>query len=293
LRRENLSFFNLGASLYIPATHKNLYSTIFENRFPHLKSLIICLEDSINDDEVEFAEEKLKYILQKLDRNRELLIFLRPRSFRHFQKLLSFNHIDRIDGFVIPKFNLEEFHRWRHYFFEDFYFMPTFENEVVFDEIELRKIRNELLQFKDSILNLRIGSEDIGKLLGIKRGCQKTVYEIPIFTKVITDLIAIFKPKGFHLSSPVFSCFKDYETLQREVLSDLENGLFSKSAIHPKQVEIIQNIYRVSENELQIAEKVVLDERAIFSQNGLMLEKRTHAVWADNLLRRAKLFGKH
>jgi citrate lyase beta subunit len=291
LIRNEISHLHLGASLYIPAIHKNLISVIFENKFKNLRSIIICLEDSILDSEVKFGEERVQEVLKKLSFERKLLIFIRPRNSEHLNKLLQFDGIEKIDGFVLPKFDLEKFPQFERLFESAFYFMPTFENEIVFDEVRLREVSKTLKKYQENILSLRIGSEDIGRVLGIKRDCNKTIHQIPIFSKAILNLIAIFKPLGFNLTSPVFSCFQNLEKMKTELLEDLENGLFGKTIIHPNQIDVVESIYQVSEKEFESALKILNIEKAISKNGDLMLEKKTHSTWAKSIVERANIFG--
>jgi citrate lyase beta subunit len=291
VKRGQITPFHLGASLYIPSIHKNVFKVVLGERFSYLKSVIVCLEDSILDSQVEEGEENLKSILREVESERELLIFARPRNWEHLQKLLTFKNIERLDGFVLPKIDVDSFQKYSNFLKEEFYFMPTIESEIVFNKKELGELKQELVKYRGSILSIRFGSEDIGKVLRIKRGCNKTIYEIPIFSKAMTNLISIFKPAGFNITSPVFACYEDMETLQREVESDLENGVFGKSAIHPKQIEEIEKFYRVSQKDLSEAKKVLEKSSAVEGFNGAMIERKTHFHWAEDTVLRSVVYG--
>ena len=61
---RNLSPIQLGGTLYIPATHKNVDAVCNENKFPELRSCIIDTEDAIGEDELERALENISNMLQ-------------------------------------------------------------------------------------------------------------------------------------------------------------------------------------------------------------------------------------
>jgi citrate lyase beta subunit len=288
--KRDISPFHLGASLYIPAVHKDIFKVTTQSKYPNLKSAIICLEDSILDSQVEKGERNLKEILIKIP-EQKLLLFVRPRNIEQLEKILEFPEIEKLDGFILPKVEMGNLERYRKLFTEEFYFMPTLETAVVFDEVELWKILEFLKEFQNHILSIRVGSEDIGKSLRLKRGCEKSIHEIPIFSRAITNVVGIFKPEGFNISAPVFSCYKNLGTLKREVEGDLENGLFGKSVIHPKQIDVVEQVYKISEDDLSEAQAILKENLAVEGFKEKMLEKKTHSNWAEDIILRNSIFG--
>ena len=86
--------------------------------------------------------------------------------------------------------------------------------------------------------------------------------------------------------------FDDFALLREEVARDLEHGLFTKTAIHPAQVAVIQGALAVLSAELSEARAIVaVDPPAVFAARGAMCEPATHRRWAEMLIRRAALFG--
>lgn len=290
MQNSELNYYGLGASLYIPSNHKDLIETVNREKFPNIKSVVICFEDSILSSQIDEGKERLKELLENLKRERAYT-FLRPTNFEQFQKFLEFENIDLIDGFVIPKVNVSSIGKYIEYFDREFYFMPTLESGDVFELDKLRIIREALLPYRESILSLRIGSEDIGNILRIKRECETTIYDIPIYSHTISNIISTFKPYGFDISSPVFNCYRDLESLRREVSIDIRNGMFSKTAIHPSQIEIIQKLYRVTKRELFEAKEVLKSQSAIVGIDGKMFEKSTHQSWAREIVMRSIAYG--
>jgi len=286
-----LTYYDIGASLYVPSINKSLIEIVNKEKFPNLKSVIICFEDSILDSQVEEAEENLRDILENIQIDRTS-IFIRPRNFLQFQRLLEFRKINSIDGFVIAKFDTNNIKDYLPYFSDDFYFMPVIETTDIFDFSKLVEIRDQLLPFLDSILSIRIGSEDIGKILKIKRGCEQTIYEIPIFVTAITNVISAFKPHQFNITAPIFSCYTDAYILKKEVEIDVQNGLLGKALIHPAQIDVVSEIYKITKSELEEArETLKVGCSAIVGLNGKMIEKITHKEWAEEIIMRSLTYG--
>lgn len=56
---KKISPWNIGSSLYIPANNPNIVDIIIHNKYPDLKSVIICLEDSVKLEDIVFAKDNL------------------------------------------------------------------------------------------------------------------------------------------------------------------------------------------------------------------------------------------
>ena len=169
--------------------------------------------------------------------------------------------------------------------------MPTIESEVAFYRPRLDQLRSAFNQLQDSILCLRIGGNDLLKLLGMKRPPSLTIYDTPLRT-TINDLIVTFRPAGYDLSAPVFDYLYDDETLTREVQMDLAYGLTTKTAIHPRQIPIIESLYQVTQHEFDLAEAMLNEQApAVFQMSGQMCEPSTHRAWAQRLIARVHHFG--
>mgnify|MGYP004704170745 CR=1 FL=1 len=59
--------WNLGATLYMPATRDDIGDAILEGKIPGLRSLVICLEDAVNEDDIPQALQNLTQLLQVLN----------------------------------------------------------------------------------------------------------------------------------------------------------------------------------------------------------------------------------
>ncbi|SFV57637.1 Citrate lyase beta chain [hydrothermal vent metagenome] len=289
---RKIDYYELGATLYIPIMHKNLELILKKEKYPYLKSVVICLEDSTALSDMPSGMRRLREIVENFQIT-DLKVFIRPRDIKNFREILQFKDIQRIDGFALAKFDTDNIAEYLSIFIQQnhFYIMPILETQDVFNTLKLQDIFKELTPFKEKILVVRIGGEDILSMLGMMRDCDKSIYEVMPLYLVLSTIINIFKPNGFEVSSPVNACFKNENTLLRELEGDREHQLFNKTCIHPEQAYIIQESYRVSIDDYKVAVKLIEEDRAIFSENGRMYEKSTHSNWAKSIIRRYKNYG--
>jgi len=293
-----MKHFKLGASIYVPAIRDDINSIANEKKI-NARSFIFCTEDSINESDVTLAISNLDKMLNTTSRSENVLKFIRVRNEKVLKTILEMDKIQNIDGFVFPKITAHNFEDYMQVFKEvghekhDFSIMPTLETKEVFETKEMESLRNVFLkeEYKDHILSLRIGGNDLMNILGVRRSRYMTIYESPL-NVTITNLITTFKPYGFNLTSPVCEFLHDTELLKREVPLDLEFGLFGKTAIHPDQISIIENAYMATEQDVEMAEAILADDApGVFGMHGAMCEKATHSNWAQEILERAKIYG--
>lgn len=289
-----LSPAQLGASLYVPATRMDLAEIAGGCKFPQLRSVIFCTEDAVHEQDLTLGLANLAALLPKLESG-SLLRFIRPRNPAVLQQLLQMDGIGQIDGFVLPKFDLHGFSDWlrvwddRHHH----WLMPILETAEAFDRRKMELLRDRLDEngWRNQVLCLRIGGNDLLNLLGIRRGRESTVYDTPL-RNVIADLACIFLPFGYHLTAPVFEHLDTPETLALEVQCDLRHGLTGKTAIHPAQVAVIENGYRVCRSDYEMASAILAPEAAaVFQMSQAFCEPTTHRRWAMRVQERARLFG--
>ena len=284
----------LGATLYVPAMRRDLFEIVTGKRHPGLRSLVVCLEDSIRPEEAPQALTNLAALLPRLeeDTGPRPFVFVRPRDENMLAHILTFAGIGAVQGFVIPKATADSLPAYlRSLASDEHLLMPTLETREVFDPVELRRLRDQLLSIEHRILCIRIGGNDLLHNIGTRRSMVRTAYQGPL-GGTIAALVTAFAPFGFSLSAPVFEHFDNPELLREEVEHDIEHGLLTKTAIHPAQIDIIQGAYRVAAGELAEARAILANDRGgVFALAGSMCEPATHARWAENLVRRAALYG--
>ncbi|ADE16051.1 ATP/GTP-binding protein [Nitrosococcus halophilus Nc 4] len=292
VRAQIPCYMELGATLYMPATRQDVGKILNQQKLTGLRSAVVCTEDSILEQELAPALNHLQLVLEQL-RSSSMLRFIRPRNPEVLSQLIRIPEIRRIDGFVLPKVNEQNLPLYAEIAarIPDLLLMPTLETEVAFSRKRLEALRHKLAEVGNPILCLRIGGNDLLRLLGLRRPKHLTIYDTPL-RNVINDIILTFRPAGYALSSPVFEYLDNHDTLQREVALDIVHGLLTKTAIHPTQVPVIEAAYRVCQKDMDLAQQVLKEGApAVFKLNSQMVEPATHCAWAEQLLLQAELYG--
>ncbi len=287
-----MSVVELGATLYVPAINP-VMAAVVHGSIPELRSVVLCLEDSIRDDQVDEALTRIGVLLKSLVTDRpSVSVYVRPRDLAMFCQLMDLAGIDRVDGFVLPKVTTQSLPGWLSALMHDNHrIMPTIEGEEAFDRQALARLCDQLRPYSERVSAVRIGGNDILNLLGIRRSRERTAYDGPLGS-VIRDIAGTFIPNGFAVAAPVFEHFGEPDVLRREVEQDIEHGLLTKTAIHPSQIGVIHSVYRPDLIEMNEA-RAILDREApaVFGSNGSMCEPATHTRWAGMIVQRAQIYG--
>lgn len=211
------------------------------------------------------------------------------------------------------------------------YCMPVLESaELAFCETrdaELMAIADVLAGYRDSVLALRIGATDMCGVFGIRRDRDLTIYDVRVIADAISDIVNYFgraDGTGYVITGPVWEYFadherlfrpmlrttpfaehdavrfrdqlvsRDFDALLRELSLDRANGLHGKTVIHPSHVPAVHALAVVTHEEyrdaLDVAEAAASGVRRSEYRNK-MNEPRPHRIWAEQVLRRARVFG--
>ena len=287
--RENIHTLELGGTLFVPASHKNLEAILSGDKYPDLRSVVIDFEDGLASSKQKQAIEKLETILDDLQETK-LLRFIRPKNLQMLKELLHYKNIEKIDGFILPKFSLDNAKEYLNLFFQtrSWHIMPSIEGKELFDIQQLQQLREILSPYKEQIICIRFGAQDMLRQLGLRQ--EGSIYDMLAPKQVIANLIITFKPFGFDISAPVYPDFSDEEGFNKEVLFELHNGLISKAIIHPRQVSPLNELYQVSKKEFEDANKILGKEDGVVNLNGEMGERKTQKVWASTIKKRAQYY---
>lgn len=230
--KETLAM-SLGATMYTPATRKDIADILIKRKHKSLTSFVICLEDSIADSEVEVGEKNLIDQMNRVDSAISLghlkedeipLLFVRvrnPNQLKGLEKHLDTLH--RVAGFNLPKFDssnaldyltvIERMNR-RHPE-SPFYAMPILESpSIIYKETRLQELiylKEVCDQYKSYILNIRVGGTDFSSAFGIRRGVDFTIYDVSVIEDCLKDILNFFSRSsdGYVLSGPVWEYFPD------------------------------------------------------------------------------------
>ncbi|WP_189108167.1 HpcH/HpaI aldolase/citrate lyase family protein [Streptomyces camponoticapitis] len=221
----------LGATLYSPATRRQLADDVVKLAGRGVVSMVLCLEDSIDDSEVEWAEENLVRQLADLDgRGTELpLLFVRVREPDQIPDLVRRlgPAAQILSGFVLPKFTdergvpfLEALISAEHESGLRFFAMPVLESpELLHLETRtdtLTGIAHTVDKYRDRVLALRLGVTDFCSAYGLRRSPDMTAYDVRIISAVIADVVNVFGRSdgtGFTITGPVWEYFRLHERM--------------------------------------------------------------------------------
>ncbi|MHC5700975.1 HpcH/HpaI aldolase/citrate lyase family protein [Streptomyces tirandamycinicus] len=221
----------LGATLYSPATRPRLADDVLKQAARGVVSMVLCLEDSIDDAEVCAAEENLVRQFADLDaRGAETpLLFVRVREPGQIEDLVRrLGPASRLlSGFVLPKFTedrggpfMEAVSAAESVTGRMLYVMPVLESP----ELLHLETRNETLtgiarsvrRHRDRILALRLGVTDFCSAYGLRRSPDMTAYDVQIVAGVIADVVNVLgraDGTGFTITGPVWEYFRLQERI--------------------------------------------------------------------------------
>ncbi|MFH9986910.1 HpcH/HpaI aldolase/citrate lyase family protein [Streptomyces luteogriseus] len=222
----------LGATLYSPATRPRLADDVLKQAGRGVVSMVLCLEDSIDDADVGPGEENLVRQLTALDELPEAdlpLLFIRVRTPGQIPDLARRlgPAVRRLSGFVLPKFTEErgipflealataEAESGRRLFA-----MPVLESpELLYRESRvetLEGISRAIDKYRDRVLALRLGVTDFCSSYGLRRGPDMTAYDVQIVASVIADVVNMLgraDGTGFTVTGPVWEYFRVQERM--------------------------------------------------------------------------------
>jgi len=287
----SISHFHLGGTLFVPASHKYLDAIVNKKKYFTLKSLVIDFEDGLEEEDFLEAMQNIEAILKNISSSSPL-IFLRARDTDHLKALLKLKDISNLTGFVLAKFSLLNADEYFSFLKDkDFLIMPSIEGEELFNSQELNKLKEKIVTNKHTILLVRFGLEDMLRQLSMRRSCDESIFDFSATSSVIGNFIATFKSVGFGVSGGVYPCFKNEEGFIRDAKRDLKEGLFSKTIIHPSQIEIINELYKVTQLAFEEAKEIEESSLKVFNQNEKMAETLTMSAYSKEILLRAKIYG--
>ncbi|GAA4767060.1 MULTISPECIES: HpcH/HpaI aldolase/citrate lyase family protein [Streptomyces] len=218
----------LGATLYSPATRPRLAEDVAKQAGRGVVSMVLCLEDSIDDAEVEEAETNLVRQFSALadlrDAGAEVpLLFIRVRHPEQIPTLTERLGPARrlLSGFVLPKFTeargvpfLEALAAAEAATGRRLFAMPVLESpELLYLETRtdtLLGIARAVDKYRERVLALRLGVTDFCSAYGLRRSQEMTAYDVRIVTSVIADVVNVLGRSdgtGFTITGPVWEYF--------------------------------------------------------------------------------------
>ncbi|MFH8519733.1 HpcH/HpaI aldolase/citrate lyase family protein [Streptomyces gelaticus] len=221
----------LGATLYSPATRPRLADDVIKQAGRGVVSMVLCLEDSIDDSEVAGAEENLVRQFADLDaRGAEVpLLFIRVREPGQIADLVHRlgAAVRMLSGFVLPKFTeergvpfMEALTKAEKACGRRLFAMPVLESpELLYLESRgetLRGIARTVDKYRERVLALRLGVTDFCSAYGLRRAPDMTAYDVQIVGAVIADVVNVLgraDGTGFTITGPVWEYFRLQERM--------------------------------------------------------------------------------
>ncbi|WP_326615988.1 HpcH/HpaI aldolase/citrate lyase family protein [Streptomyces anulatus] len=242
----------LGATLYSPATRPSLADDVLKQAARGVVSMVLCLEDSIDDAEVTDAEANLIRQFAALAARDAAsgsaarspedatgtagavdadvpLLFIRVREPAQITDLVRRlgESVRMLSGFVLPKFTEDRGRQFLEALAEAetacgrrLFAMPVLESP----ELLHLETRGEILQgiarsvdkHRDRVLALRLGVTDFCSAYGLRRAPDMTAYDVHIVASVIADVVNVLgraDGTGFTITGPVWEYFRRQERM--------------------------------------------------------------------------------
>ncbi|MEY9937262.1 HpcH/HpaI aldolase/citrate lyase family protein [Streptacidiphilus sp. MAP5-3] len=254
----------LGATLYSPAIRPRLADDVRRQAARGVTSMVLCLEDAVEDAEVPAAERNLVAQLRALasdgaerdrsergsserrrsERDRELpLLFVRVRGPEQIADLaarMGGEALALLSGFVAPKFTeesglpfLEALAELRATSGLPLYAMPVLESPRL-AHLESRAetllgVARLLEKYRELVLAVRLGVTDLCSAYGLRRPPDLTAYDVQLVAAVIGDVVNVLgraDGTGHVLTGPVWEYFPVQE---RKFKPQLRQSPFEES----------------------------------------------------------------
>ncbi|MGY5005167.1 HpcH/HpaI aldolase/citrate lyase family protein [Streptomyces griseus] len=242
----------LGATLYSPATRPSLADDVLKQAGRGVVSMVLCLEDSIDDAEVTGAEANLIRQFAALAARTTApgtapegpadaggtpdaagadvpLLFIRVREPAQITDLVRRlgDSVRMLSGFVLPKFTEERGRQFLEALAEAetacgrrLFAMPVLESpELLHLETRgdiLQGIARSVDKYRDRVLALRLGVTDFCSAYGLRRAPDMTAYDVHIVASVIADVVNVLgraDGTGFTITGPVWEYFRRQERM--------------------------------------------------------------------------------
>ncbi|MET7547563.1 HpcH/HpaI aldolase/citrate lyase family protein [Streptomyces sp. NBC_01724] len=246
----------LGATLYSPATRPRLADDIVKQAGRGVVSMVLCLEDSIDDSEVTAAEENLvRQFTDLAARDAEVpLLFIRVREPEQITDLVSRlgTSARLLSGFVLPKFTeargvpfMEALTKAETATRRRLFAMPVLESpELLHLESRgetLQGIARTVDRYRDRVLALRLGVTDFCSAYGLRRAPDMTAYDVQLVAAVIADVVNVLgraDGTGFTITGPVWEYFRLQERMFKP---QLRRSPFLEGRAEELRTELIEH----------------------------------------------------
>ncbi len=206
-------------------------------------SVILDLEDSVPAGEKEKARELLGSLLKELSwGGREVCVRINPIHTREGVEDLAYvARWDNVSCIMIPKAE------------NDLGFIYRATGKNIFPLVETSRgfLRIEDIARSEGVVAITWGPAD----LALSVGGSPDAYENNQFIRALVAIVA--SSYGVDAIDKVYFNIEDLEGFRRDALEAKRLGYVGKTLIHPKQIDIANEIFTPSRQEIEWALKVV------------------------------------
>ena len=314
--KDSSIYYSVGALLYTAANDTNILDDIILEKFNIPFSLAFSFDTTSNDAEADKAENILIKTLDKL------FVVKKDRSFyipKLFIKVLSTSHIthlykkfgsllDLITGFILPDFSVSnadvyiyEMQRINSVLSTPVYILPELDCMALLDlrnrYNHLYAIKEKLSSYEDYILNILVSTGNILNMLCVRHKVDENIYQSGPVAQLLSDIVTTFS-SDYIISAPAFEYYAGIgwqEGLVKEIELDKLHGFIGKTIVHPKQILVLNDAYKVPSIDYDDALNV-LDDKKIYQtcpnvNNTRINEPKIHYNWAMEIILLAQYFG--
>ncbi len=316
--KNTMFYYSVGALLYCPANNYKIVNSIVNEKFGKNFSLALCLEDTISDNCVAEAESILVTSLKSIHKERAVREFFLPKIFirvRNAPQMIDLvkrlgKVSEIVTGFIFPKFCLENADEYISAVLNinlerrtPFYFMPIFEHSSIIHlqnryEI-LYRLKAKLDRVENLVLNIRVGGNDLCHIFGFRRSATQSIHDIRPISSIFSDIITVYGA-DYVISAPVWEYYNgnNWDSgMEQEIMQDKLCGFVGKTVIHPKQIAVVNNAYKVTQKDLDDALSILKWNKhtnALVSGSVTkerMNEFKTHSNWALKTVMLSRVCG--
>lgn len=316
--KNSVLYYSVGPLLYCPADHTGIAASLIRGQFRPPFSLALCLEDTISEDHVEAAERQLASTLETLLHASVEKSFFLPKIFvrvRYPKQILRLTGLlgertQLLTGFILPKFSdrnanayLDALERANQDLNRPVYLMPILEDPSLIDlrtryEL-LYHLKEKLHTMEELVLNIRVGGNDLCHVFGFRRSQTESIHRISAISSIFSDIITVFA-SDYVVSGPVWEYYNGKhwkKGLKKELREDRLCGFTGKTVIHPNQIDLVNDAYKVSGKDLMDARSILgwdpASPRLVSgcTSGERMNEYKVHANWAERILLLAEAYG--
>ncbi len=235
-------------------------------------AVIFDLEDAVSIYEKDAALSLLNQFLKTFElKGLEIIVRINDLDSQFYSKDLSLLNLDKIDTLMLPKAtvkHLQELNQWLDEHKKDLKIIPIIESAksvVEIDEIAKQK----------RVSGLLLGGEDLATDLEVER----TEKSDELFLSRAMVVIAAKANQIDAIDTP-YTDTKNDEGLKQDTLFAKSLGMTAKVAIHPNQIDLINETFAPSQQEIDHALKIMSayetaqeQHKGVFSVDGKMIDK--------------------